>query len=264
MVRHHVKGKKKKVIKKDVEEKKKQKDMLKDLDRFAGSSEEEGRNDDTDDESLGSVQADIDDDDSGENEADVDNDDGDDSSDDDEYGESTVKNNNRMPKKTSAGTDSDDESSDDDATNDQSMQRGMSGAMSRILGLKAPAKAKETKSVVLSKTFTPLQKQQKKEKEERDALRLKRKQRRDVNLTALHIPLSAATSRPILGKNGASDAIANAMGKEIEIESMHRRVATRGVVALFNTIAQHQQQRAQLQVRHSIILFLFLERECER
>ena len=256
MVRHHIKGKKKKVIKKDVaEEKKKQKDMLKDLDRFAGSSEEEGPNDDTDDESLGSVQADINDDDS---EADVD------SSDDDEYGGSTVKNNNRMPKKTSAGTDSDDESSDDDETNDQSMQRGMSGAMSRILGLKAPAKAKETKSVVLSKTFTPLQKQQKKEKEERDAIKLKRKQRRDVNLTALHIPLSAATSRPILGKNGSSDVIANAMGKEIEIESMHRRVATRGVVALFNTIAQHQQQRAQQQVSHSIFSFLYLAGECER
>jgi hypothetical protein len=253
MVKHHVKSKKKNSSNNAKAEGKKQKDLLKDLDRFAGSSEEEeGPHDDTDDESLGSdtdvkqMQGVVDEEEIGSmGEDDV-------SSDDDEYGAPAV---NQRTANKAIDSDSDDDLLKDLGPVDEQSQSGMSGAMARILGLKAPAKAKATKSVVLSKTFTPLQKQQKKEKEEQDALKMKRKLRRDVNLTALHIPLSAATSRPMMGKDSDSDIVAEAMAKEIEVESMHRRVATRGVVALFNTIAQHQQQKAQQQVSCFLLEF---------
>lgn len=224
------------------------------LDRFAGSSEEEGPN--TDDESVSSnedsrqIQTHDGDGEEEEEVADDDlsiHDESDSSSDEDEYGAVSAR---KLTKKKTARNDSD-ESSDADADSDDDMplaetsQSGMAGAMAKILGFAPSTKEKVMKSVVLSKTITPLQKQQKKEKEEHDALKLKRKQRREVNLTALHIPLSAATSRPIVGKDKSSDLIAKAMAQEIEVESMHRRVATRGVVALFNTIAQHQQEKAQ-------------------
>jgi hypothetical protein len=239
-------------------------DVLKDLDRFAGFSEEEGDDDgeqvkpavETDDESLDQSNDRIDEDSSSDEREESGNDeeeDDDSSSDDDEYGvpfvpDATASVGEKKATKDISDSDSDSSSDDNDPQSENS-QNGMAGAMARILGLSAvPKKATEPKSVVLSKTITPLQKQQKKEKEEEDALRLKRKQRREVNLTALHIPLSAATSRPIAGKDSDSGIVAKAMAREIEVESMHRRVATRGVVALFNAITQHQQQKAQQQV----------------
>jgi len=252
MVRHHVKSKKKKSTGK-AEPVKSNEELLKELDRFAGSSEEDEPNaEDTDDESVNSVEDSrqrktLDGEEADESSLDDENDA---SSDDDEYGVASAP----KPKKKKASRDDSDDGSDSDSDDDMQLvetsNNGMAGAMAKILGLAMSNKAKQTKAVVLSKTITPLQKQQKKEKEEYDALKLKRKQRREVNLTALHIPLSAATSRPIAGKDKSSDLIAKAMAQEIEVESMHRRVATRGVVALFNTIAQHQQQKAQEQVSH--------------
>lgn len=254
MVKHHVKSKKKKSPK-TAEPVKSNEELLKELDRFAGSSEEDedGPNaEDTDDESVSSVEE-------SRQMKTLDGEEADESSleeknylssDEDEYGVASAP---TLKKKKASRDDSDDDSdadSDDDMQLVETSHNGMAGAMAKILGLATSNIAKQTKAVVLSKTITPLQKQQKKEKEEFDALKLKRKQRREVNLTALHIPLSAATSRPIAGKDKSSDLIAKAMAQEIEVESMHRRVATRGVVALFNTIAQHQQQKANDQVRH--------------
>lgn len=247
------------------QESERKEDVLKDLDRFAGSSEEEGDDEDeqmkpaveTDDESLDQSNDRIDEDSSSDEREESGNDDeeedDDSSSDDDEYGvpfvpDATASVGEKKATKDISDSDSD-SSSDDNNPQSENSQNGMAGAMARILGLSAaPKKATEPNSVVLSKTITPLQKQQKKEKEEEDALRLKRKQRREVNLTALHIPLSAATSRPIAGKDSDSGIVAKAMAREIEVESMHRRVATRGVVALFNAITQHQQLKAQQQV----------------
>ena len=260
MVKHHIKGKKKKQNSKNAkaEAAAKTKDQLKNLDRFAGSSEEEGPDhEDTDDESLDESNAGVkqlEGNGGNEDESPIDEDEP--SSDEDEYGDPVHNRALVVKKPVGTNSDDDDDPDDDDDTDNkiaEDTNRGMSGAMARILGIKAPAKAKEQKGIVLSKTTTPLQRQQKKEKEQHDSLKLKRRQRRQVALTALHVPLSAATTRPIIGKDQGSDMIAKAMGEEIKLESMHRRVATRGVVALFNTIAQHQQQKAE-QVRQELLI----------
>lgn len=236
MVRHHVEGKKKNKMKPEFQ---KQTFMLDDLDRFAGSSGDEGP--DTDNESLHSNENEqmdtLDGEEADESSLDAEED----SSSEDEYGPSA--HHSGLAKKKPVMNSNSEEDSEDDILINENEQSGMAGAMARILGFSAPT-TKQLKAVVLSKTITPLQKQQRKEKEQQDALRLKRKHRREVNLNALHIPLSVAVSRPVPGKGKSSNNIAKAMTKDIELESMHRRVATRGVVALFNTIAQHQQQRA--------------------
>eukprot|EP00536_Pseudo-nitzschia_multiseries_P018335 jgi/Psemu1/293447/fgenesh1_pg.2396_\ len=113
----------------------------------------------------------------------------------------------------------------------------MANAMSKILGSQATSLSKKSAhppSVVLAKTVTPLQKLQKKEKEQQKAIKEKRRANRERNLTALHLPLSIATSNTV--QPGGRLSVA----KELEQERFHRRVATRGVVALFNAITQHQ------------------------
>jgi hypothetical protein len=115
----------------------------------------------------------------------------------------------------------------------------MASAMGRILGgvrkTKDDDKQKAaTTSVVLGKTVTPLQKLQQKEKEKLKALKEKRQAKKERNLSALHYPLSIATSNSVQTEGRLSVA------KELEQERFHRRVATRGVVALFNAISQHQ------------------------
>lgn len=113
----------------------------------------------------------------------------------------------------------------------------MANAMSRILGMATESKTEKgppSSSVVLAKTVTPLQKLQQKEKEQQKAMKEKRKANRERNLTALHLPLSIATTNSI--ESGGQSSVA----KELEQERFHRRVATRGVVALFNAITQHQ------------------------
>jgi len=287
-VKHHKKKNKKSKPVEAPEPSKEQ--LLKDLDRFAGSSEEEDNDDindskngnelsegeDNDDESIsGGDDNDSDEDDEDiltveeadeEHNGDAEDEDEADSSDDDEYGQSAVQQTRMNQIIRNSIKKSNDDSDDDIDESEEEVeeilqegmiptgQAGMAGAMAKILGFSVPPKSKkQSKAIVLSKTITPLQKQQKKEDAAADALKQKRKLRREVNLTAMHIPLSAATSRPIVGKgDGASDLIALAMKEEIEQESMHRRVATRGVVALFNTIAKHQQQRAQQQAETSI------------
>lgn len=114
----------------------------------------------------------------------------------------------------------------------QSSSAKMSNAMAKILG--TSNKERLVTSVVLSKTTTPLQRMQIKQKEEVKALREKRRDNRERSLTALHVPLSVATTNTI-------KTAQHSVAKELEQERLHRRVATRGVVALFNAITQHQQ-----------------------
>ena len=257
MVRHHVNKSKKKTSPKDKNDFKRKEELLKDLDRFAGSSEED--DDDVDDEStnqdlpqntkarnksknpnLGTIHANGDDADASSNGEHED----DSSSDEDEYGISSL--NSSIVR----GDDLEKEGEHQFAITKSSESDGMAGAMAKILGLNPP---KSSSSVILSKTTTPLQKLQQKEKAEKAALKAKQRIRREVNLIAMHVPLSAATSKS-LGKRASTGTNGLRLAKEIETESMHRRVATRGVVALFNTIAKHQQEKAQ-QVRQLVRTF---------
>jgi Rrp15p len=116
---------------------------------------------------------------------------------------------------------------------------GMANAMSRILS--APIKGKATTSVgtiVLSKTKTPLQIQAEKEKKEQESLKETRRIKRERQIKALHIPLTVATNTFVLNNNNGANY--SSLTAELEKERMHRRVATRGIVALFNAIAHHQ------------------------
>jgi len=157
-------------------------------------------------------------------------DDGDDGSDpDDEDSGSETRN------MTVGNDDADDLSSVEGEEPDPASK--MANAMSRILGAETnrkDEKAPPSSSVVLAKTITPLQKLQQKEKELQKAMKEKRRANRERNLTALHLPLSIATTNNI--ESGGQLSVA----KELEQERFHRRVATRGVVALFNAITQHQ------------------------
>jgi len=144
--------------------------------------------------------------------------------------ESNTKDGNSERIKTLDETDEEDELQPDIFV--QSSSAKMSNVMARILG--TANQELHATSVVLSKTTTPLQKMQMKEKEEAKALREKRRDNRERSLTALHIPLSVATTNNI--KTGQ-----HSVARELERERLHRRVATRGVVALFNAITQHQQ-----------------------
>jgi len=117
----------------------------------------------------------------------------------------------------------------------------MANVMNRILGINSKNKNEKdavSTSVVLAKTVTPLQKLQQKEKERQKAMKEKRQANRERNLTALHLPLSIATTNNIEARGQLSVA------KELEQERFHRRVATRGVVALFNAITQHQRNNS--------------------
>jgi hypothetical protein len=112
----------------------------------------------------------------------------------------------------------------------------MANAMAKILGTVAPQQ-----SVILGKTKTPLQKMQQKEKEEELEMKEKRQANRERNLAALHIPLSVATTNTI--EDGHLSVT-----QELEQERLHRRVATRGVVALFNAISQHQKGTREVRI----------------
>lgn len=118
-----------------------------------------------------------------------------------------------------------------DSVDDADPGQKMAGVMARILGTSTIAS--RASSVVLAKTTTPLQRLQQKEKEKLHIVKLKHQANRERNLSALHIPLSVATSINI-------DEGRISITKELEQERFHRRVATRGVVALFNAISQHQ------------------------
>jgi hypothetical protein len=118
----------------------------------------------------------------------------------------------------------------------------MANAMAKILGTVAPQQ-----SVILGKTKTPLQKMQQKEKEEEQQMKEKRKENRERNLAALHIPLSVATTNTI--EDGQLSVV-----QELEQERLHRRVATRGVVALFNAISQHQKGTREVSIVYRFVV----------
>ncbi|GKZ00611.1 hypothetical protein MPSEU_001013300 [Mayamaea pseudoterrestris] len=128
------------------------------------------------------------------------------------------------------GSSEDDTDDDDESDANTNATMGMAGAMARILGTQ-PTKAP---SVVLSKTKTPLQKQAELEKQREKELKEKKQVNRERNLAALHIPLSVATSA------SSVQSVTSGLQAELQQERAHRRIATRGVVALFNAIAQHQ------------------------
>jgi len=137
------------------------------------------------------------------------------------------------------GDDEQDSSSDEDEQGGEVEARkasmGMSNAMSRILGISSN-RNDSNKPIVLSKTVTPLQKQAAKEKEELKQAQEKRRLNKErKELVALHMPLSVATTANRL-------SVGADIARELDQEKTHRRVATRGVVALFNAIAQHQQK----------------------
>jgi len=147
-------------------------------------------------------------------------------------------------------------SSDDDSSSDEDeeelvnrpapSQVGMASAMSRILGTtmsSVQAKKKPDPSVVvLSRTTTPLQKAQLEEKSRLSDAKQKRSSNRERNLACMHVPLSVATTA-VVGSSGS-------VARELEMERMHRRVATRGVVALFNAISQHKAETKQLEIQN--------------
>ena len=200
-----------------------------DLDRFAGSSEEEDNRDEDHDEHDNSK-----DDESSAN--------------DEEIGEGTkrVAVDSKFHADADAEDSSDsekerqqppnaDDSSDSEEEEEKAKTAGMANAMAKILGIKV---SDGTRPVVLSKTKTPLQKIAEKEKQKEKEMREKRRVNRDKTLTALHKPLSVATTATLVQTGGDSKAIS----RELEQERTHRRVATRGVVALFNAITQHQKK----------------------
>jgi len=179
------------------------------------------------------------------------------SSDDDEYG---------SPHPPSSTTGVVENGRDGGRTTKMAGQFGMSGAMARILNSGLPRESKATaarrkgknndtqQTIILSKGTTPLQKLQKKHKAEQGVLRERRRTRRSTNLTVMHAPLSTATSLTITttGNDGDTEN-GMALSRELESERMHRRVATRGVVSLFNAITQHQQAQQNNNVSSTII-----------
>lgn len=193
------------------------------LDRFAGSSDEEGEQKSKMPPASAAVASDTDSD-----------------SEEEDNGPAVIGNRNKNVNNESGNRiirNEDDDSLSSAEEEELDMGTKMANAMSKILETSSKTKSKRdnvSPSVVLAKTVTPLQKLQQKEKEQRKAMKEKRQANRERNLTALHLPLSIATTNSI--DSGGKLSVA----KELEQERFHRRVATRGVVALFNAITQHQ------------------------
>ena len=269
MVRHHKKGKKSDKSSTAKQKKDELEKQLADLDRFAGSSDEDSvepkirdhedpdREDDvSSSSSYPGADSDVDDAEG----------DGSASSSEDDYTDvfqENMKNPSKNVSPSDDGGNGSDGSSDDEAMFTQSADSksaGLANAMSNILG--GFSEKRDPKSVILSKTTTPLQRLQQKIKSEEQELKQKRQSRREQNLSCMRVPLAPTAGmsaeklwkqhakkskrkrgdRPdgpeaqeeYQSKNGA--AIAN----EIESERTHRRIATRGVVALFNAISKHR------------------------
>mmetsp|Transcript_28297 Transcript_28297/g.60318 ORF Transcript_28297/g.60318 Transcript_28297/m.60318 type:complete len:446 (-) Transcript_28297:245-1582(-) len=300
MVRHHVKKKKNSTtsnLSKKEQKKEQIEEDLENLDRFAGSSDEEDGSDDGVDDAS-------DEDDGAQHETgapgEKENSDSENSEDDydDVYQENMAKGKaepkqTKKPVKQKEDVDSeeseedgsseddynDEDQSDDDEDTTPSPRNaktaGMANAMSRILGGQSmmfqdpssgdansvtSASKADAKPVILSKTTTPLQRLQQKIKTEEQALRQKRHNRRAENLSAMRLPLAPTAGmsaerlwkqkkKKIKRKRGSTDEEeqevyrndnALAIANEIEGERAHRRIATRGVVALFNAISKHR------------------------
>lgn len=296
MVRHHVKKKKndsKSSAQRKKEEEKQLEEELQNLDRFAGSSDEEDANGEnnnsvdqfSEDEDVpaanggdGSDSSEQSGSESEDGSAADEDDDYDDVYQEDMKAPHKHKTVNKNEKESDSGDEEDSEDDYADAIDKQSDDydddelisssftsqsakgAGMANAMARILGGQSTmqpeknsesASKKGTKPVILSKTTTPLQRLQQKMKTEEQALRQKRFNRRAENLSAMRLPLapSAGMSAEKLWKetkksnrkrNIEDDNDAAAIANEIEGERTHRRIATRGVVALFNAISKHR------------------------
>jgi hypothetical protein len=186
-----------------------------DLDRFAGSSEEEDSDDEKHDTCVLPVidyKADVEDEDDAE------------SSDEESMKNGARAERKQIPENTNPSSSDSDEFDDDEDHNS-----GMANAMAKILGTSIK---NQITSVVLSKTKTPLQRQIETEMKREKEMKEKRALNREKILSALHIPLSVATSNHLEGSL--------TLHSELKQERAHRRIATRGIVALFNAIAQHQ------------------------
>jgi Rrp15p len=225
-------------------------DPLESIDRFAGSSEEEDNDDDDGDNTGARITTAVD------NEIEPNNK-------DNKAGlkrTGTPIHNTSLPADEYEGgneSESDNESEDDDEEEDDDenaeryneieqqfqLTTGMANAMNRILS--APTKSKTSSiertpnAIVLSKTKTPLQIQAEKEKKLQESLKESRRVKRERQIRAIHIPLTVATNS-FAALNSSTNPASSSLTKELENERMHRRVATRGIVALFNAIAHHQ------------------------
>lgn len=113
----------------------------------------------------------------------------------------------------------------------ESKAQNMAKAMSRILGIPE----EKDKVVVLSKTVTKIQKIQSENRLEQTSLSRKRSERKQINLACMYIPSRI---------NNNSNKQTTLDAQEVQKDRVYRRIATRGVVALFNAISQHQQQTA--------------------
>ena len=269
MVRHHKKGKKSDKSSTAKQKKDELEKQLADLDRFAGSSDEDSvepkirdhedpdREDDvSSSSSYPGADSDVDDAEG----------DGSASSSEDDYTDvfqENMKNPSKNVSPSDDGGNGSDGSSDDEAMFTQSADSksaGLANAMSNILG--GFSEKRDPKSVILSKTTTPLQRLQQKIKSEEQELKQKRQSRREQNLSCMRVPLAptAGMSAEKLWKQHAKKSKrkrgdgpdgpgvqeeyqsknAAAIANEIESERTHRRIATRGVVALFNAISKHR------------------------
>ncbi|GMI05775.1 hypothetical protein TrRE_jg10104 [Triparma retinervis] len=244
MVKHHVKRKggkssTTKKASKAIAMEKNIKEQLKDIDRFNGSSESEGEGDNNGDNN------DVNEDDEDwESEhkglqatSDTDGSAGSDSEDGEEQIEMKgeregvdVGSDNDLDNDldNEHGGDSDDDGDGDDLNGKLKGGMGMAGAMSKILAsagaLSESSRMKGKESLVLAKTVTKHMKVITKEEREERAMKKKRAERRKKNLKVMYVPTKSGD--PMV----------------IESERTLRRVATRGVVALFNAISTHQHE----------------------
>ena len=118
-----------------------------------------------------------------------------------------------------------DEESNNDSDDDDPVviQTGMASVMQRLLSSRPAAGAS---TAVLSKTKTKLQVQAAQALNAEKDLQQRKKANREKKLVAMHIPLTG-----------------DKITEEVERERTHKRIATKGVVALFNAITQHQQPK---------------------
>ena len=237
MVRHHVKKSKKRKKHQSQQQKHLTKQELlqkridEGLDEFAGSSEEE-----EEEEAVKGVHVDEENSEDDQSIPDI-NDESDDvktkDDDDDEIVTKEDSEDEIEDSDNDEGKDSDDEiggSDEEDGRAPRATNKAeaMADIMSRILGTDstktastALASAKSTKSVVLSKTVTKLQRLRDSERERDLELKKRRRENRTNKLAAMYTPMIT----------NANESIS---------ERAHRHIATKGVVALFNAIARHQ------------------------
>ena len=230
-------------------------DPLESLDRFAGSSEEDndhGDDDDDDDDNYNdSVK--IEEENVADKKIDPKTKMGN-KLDDKRNGtplDSTHDNDYEGGNESESDNDVDDKDDDEQRSNNEENEvesqfqitTGMANAMNRILSAPTKSRASSTDrtptAIVLSKTKTPLQIQAEKEKKLQESLKESRRVKRERQIKALHIPLTVATNS-FAALNSNANSASSSLTKELEMERIHRRVATRGIVALFNAIAHHQ------------------------